>query len=684
MWTVLLAGIICVNGWQLGRTRLFNSLPLDRGERGMLWVLLAAAIWIGANWFLAIPHLLTWQGLAGIGLIGFGFSIPGCLALLKSMREWPGLKVSKPRIDTWFLIPVALWALYTLWRGTFLPPNNHDALAYHFPKAVMVMKAHAVACFPSQDFRISYFPWNYELLLSDFLILDGSDRFTLWLSTGLFVALIHASWALARRWWGEGLPALACPLAVASAPVLLMHAGAHKNDLMFAFFALQAIHWFARWWSDGDGGFLGLCGIATALAIGTKSTGFLLLGLVALGAVLQAVRNRPIERPMWNTSKALITFSVMFLSLGGWGYILNAWATRHINGPAVLPAQNGAMSIVFPEWHYSWMFPYMLLKAPFSSRVDAIWVPWRHEWWFWPKWEVYFSNFGILFSILIVLVPGLVWVLRKQYPMSKTRVTATLGAGLCALIGLVGVRPYGGFNWFPRFLLFLLPIVAGLTLPPMVEWAGRRIKGGGYVLIGMLCVYASWTMIDTAIHDSFTPLSYVMASLSSEGRPPTHFSPYRSPGIFDAMAGPKDTVAFYGDFDGWVYPLYGEGLGRTVDLIDPHSVGSQNHGIPPGTQWVVVDRSFEAIWGHPAFKTMGDFEQCLAKWHPSPGDLVLIQGLLRDPAYEPIYVFPGRGQAIFHLRPVPAHPPGPNTHAMLGVLSPMARPRLVESVRAGC
>lgn len=645
MWTLLLAAVFLMNGWQLSRSGLFKSLPLERGERGMLSALLAFAIWIGANWLLAVSHLLVWQGLAAVGLTGFAISVPQWRLFIASLRH--GIRLNRA---AWFLAPVALWTLYALWRGTFMPPNNHDALAYHFPKAVLVMKAHTVACFPSPDYRIPYFPWNYELLLSNFLILNGSDRFTLWLSAGFFVVLLHMSWVLAKRWWGDGLPALACPLAVASAPVLLMHAGAHKNDLMFAVFTLQAIHWFARWWQEGDRRFLGLSGAATALSLGTKTTGFLLLALLVLACGLRIARAAPLKRAMGDVPKAVLAFSGMFLLLGGWGYVLNWWTTGRINGLILPPAQNGAMSFVFPEWHYSWMLPYMLLAAPFSSRADAVWVPWRHEWWFWPRWEIYSSHFGALFSVLICLGLIFLWAHRKEEALHKSWATLAIGMGTVAFMALVTGKPFGGFNAMPRFLMFILPIIAALTVPPMVVWMGPKIKGGGIALVAVLCFYSSWVMIDTAINDSFTPWNYVVDSFLGGGGQQIYFSPYRASGIFNALAEPKDSVAFFGDFEGWVYPLYEANLGREVYLMDPRMGDDKGYSVPPGTRWVVVDRSFQSIWGHPDFKTMGDFEKCFARWHPEADDLAPIRALLQNPAYEPVYVFIGRGQAIFRLR----------------------------------
>src|SRR5207248_4740499 len=75
-------------------------------------------------------------------------------------------------------IPVVLWTLSALWKGFVLPPQTHDALAYHLPKAAMIAQAHGFEHFAAPDPRIASLPANYELLLADVLVMSGSDTCT--------------------------------------------------------------------------------------------------------------------------------------------------------------------------------------------------------------------------------------------------------------------------------------------------------------------------------------------------------------------------------------------------------------------------------------------------------------------------------------------------------------------------
>src|SRR2546430_13801311 len=131
------------------------------------------ALWIAVNWVLALTHTLNRVTLS---IAAFLFAIAALVAIWRSF--------SIPRPNFWTiaaLIPMAIWICYVLWRGVILPPDNHDALAYHLPKAAFIAQTHGYDYFVTGDPRVTVLPANYELLLSDVLILTGTDHITEWL-----------------------------------------------------------------------------------------------------------------------------------------------------------------------------------------------------------------------------------------------------------------------------------------------------------------------------------------------------------------------------------------------------------------------------------------------------------------------------------------------------------------------
>ena len=120
-------------------------------------------------------------------------------------------------------LALALWAAFALWRGATVFSPNHDGVAYHLPKAAMIALAHGYETFDGPDVRVSYWRCNYELLLADAMLLDGSDVHTAWVSTASLGAFLLAVGAVAERWWGRGPHVVLAMLLAAGMTVVPSH-----------------------------------------------------------------------------------------------------------------------------------------------------------------------------------------------------------------------------------------------------------------------------------------------------------------------------------------------------------------------------------------------------------------------------------------------------------------------------
>ncbi|HKS22628.1 MAG TPA: hypothetical protein VJZ76_07510, partial [Thermoanaerobaculia bacterium] len=192
----------------------------ERAERVLSGAVVGLAIWLAANWLLAVTHLFYKSALIGVA------AVMAIVAI--ALRPRVSLRVSP------LLVPIALWTLFALWKGFVLPPQTHDALAYHLPKAAMMVQAHGFEHFVAPDPRIASLPANYELLLADVLAMSGSDTCTEWLGTLFFLFFLCATAAMAERFWPEHPHRAATALAAAGAPLLLLHSTADKNDVLVA------------------------------------------------------------------------------------------------------------------------------------------------------------------------------------------------------------------------------------------------------------------------------------------------------------------------------------------------------------------------------------------------------------------------------------------------------------------
>jgi hypothetical protein len=638
---VIVAASVLVTGYGAA-SWLWQRLGADEAprafERAASSIVAGVALWIAANWILAIAHLLTFTSLTIVAAAFAGAAI-ATLRRHRATFHFRGVRVA--------ILPVALWVVFILWRGAIVPPLSHDALAYHLPKAVMIMQAHGYETFRVADQRIVTLPANYELLLADVLILSGTDRLTEWLGAIAYIAMLLLTAAFAERWWRADRSAIAAAiLAVAATPLFLLHSGADKNDLMTAFFCGATLLWGARWCARGGRMPLVLAITSAALAIGTKPNGAAVAVCLAPFVLVRVVR-------LWRSMTlrdagfTLTGGALAFLLLGGASYIFAA--SSHVSPIGVqLGQRSGAESVTYGDWQNLWQVPYLALAEPFSRNDFAVWVPWRHESWFWPRYEIYFSSAGPLFTVLVLLLPIAIVRLHRRgdSTAASEQNVASLAAVLASIIVLpAAMRPLGFFaGAFIRYCAFVIPLVVCWTVVPAYQYLGAERRRLAAIATAGLALFFAVEAADNAVNDNFAALDYVLWTRAHAGSRTVYFDKRRAASIVDGIAGPKDTIAIDGAFGTWVYPAYGSQLTRNVVYLTPQSTPDS---IPLSARWVIVDRSWNVTWSNPRFTDMGKFWQYIGHGSPSADDVRLLNLLLHDRRFRLIYYEPRMNQAVF-------------------------------------
>lgn len=529
------------------------------------------------------------------------------------------------------LLPLAGWLAFLLWRAYILPIGSADALIYHMPRAVMFWRAGGYAWFPNvPDFRINGVAANYELLLADVLAVQGRDTIAEWTSILFFVLLLIVSTALARRWWGPGHYLVAVPYLIASIPLVVLHAGAIKNDLMSHFFALSALLWAGRWFSSRRFPDAALCVIALFAGAGTKNH---LLLLVAILGVL-FLMCRPSFRFLLRLS---LVAAASFLLLGGVHYF---FSIRHSGGDGVAPAQYG-------EWGNLIRFPVDIFTAPFSSSDTDLVLPWAHAPTPWYHYDVYSSHYGQLVSIALILMPALLWVFRRRNDgAAPGERYVVLAAGCLFFLIMMPIRavPSGFAPYFPRYLLSVAVLILCATIVPLYAAIERNLVDSK-AIAGMALVTAIalplLPIANYAVHDKWMPLDYVEAIVGRPGARLYPPMPIRAAMVVDRIAGPTDRIEIHGGHDTYLYPAYGASLSRDLHFI------SSAAEIRPDAPWVAIDRADNIFWHHPAFKSAGDWRRYWGQGTPSAEDVNVLQVLARDPRYQLVYYSPRFNQAVF-------------------------------------
>ncbi len=409
-------------------------------------------------------------------------------------------------------IVFAHWGLTTadaLSRGIF----NFDSLWYHMPFAVEMAQSHSVTGlhYTETVFTNWFYPQNSELLHSVGILLTERDTLSLFLNFGWLAVAFLAAWCIGRP-YGKG------PLTVVAAGILLechtlvvREPGAAKNDVMAAALLLAAIAILinADWGGPlrrGRGGSgrlrrpvfrtdhlarddsreaknpavdwtppslvpLAAAGLATGMAVGTKSTALAMAAALTLAIVVLAPAGRRWAAAGW--------WFAAGLAGGGYWYLRNLIISGN---PLPQLEHLGPITLPHPERLQEGRPDFSIAHYATDTGV----------------WSGYFSPelheaFGLLWPLVILGAIGggvvaLVWgrsrILRWMGGVALFGMLAYLFTPLSAA-GVEGAPEGFGIN-----LRYSIPaLLAGITLLPLaraVVGVPRRRRLVAWLLLGML------------------------------------------------------------------------------------------------------------------------------------------------------------------------------------------------------
>jgi hypothetical protein len=210
----------------------------------------------------------------------------------------------------------AHWGLTTkdaLDRGIF----NFDSLWYHLPFAVEMAHSHSVTGlhYTETIFTNWFYPQNGELLHADGILLTGRDTLSLFLNFGWLAIALLSAWCIGRPYGRAPLTVVAAAVLLECHTLVVREPGAAKNDLMAAALLLAAIAILinADWGAHLRP--LAAAGLATGMAVGTKSTALAMAAALTLAVVALAPTGRRSAAAGWWFAAALAG--------GGYWYLRN-------------------------------------------------------------------------------------------------------------------------------------------------------------------------------------------------------------------------------------------------------------------------------------------------------------------------------------------------------------------------
>jgi len=262
-----------------------------------------------------------------------------------------------------------LTAKSALDRGIF----NFDSLWYHMPFAVEIAKSHSTTGFHHTEtvFANWLYPQNSELLHSLGILLTQRDTLSLFLNFAFLALAFLAAWCIGRPYGRGHLTVVAAAVVLECHTLVVREPGAAKNDVVAAAFLLAAVAILvtalrdSRGWRGGGGSrtarglpagpppppqdprawtprapewAIAAAGLATGLAVGTKSTALAMAAALTLAVVALAPAGRRWAMAGWWFVPALLG--------GGYWYLRNLIA---VGNPLPQATSIGPLSLPHPE-----------------------------------------------------------------------------------------------------------------------------------------------------------------------------------------------------------------------------------------------------------------------------------------------------------------------------------------------
>ncbi|HEU5142174.1 MAG TPA: hypothetical protein VFU04_03345 [Solirubrobacterales bacterium] len=421
-------------------------------------------------------------------------------------------------------------------RGIF----NFDSLWYHMPFAVEMAQSHSVTGLHYTDtvFTNWFYPQNSELLHAVGILLWERDTLSLLLNFGWLGMAFLAAWCIGRPFGRGELSVVATAILLSSHTLVVREPGAAKNDVMAAALLLAAIAILVNAWASRRtsspagqdarslpvGWPVAIAGLATGLAVGTKSTALAMAAALTVAVVVLAPTGRRWAAAGW-------WFAAAFAG-GGYWYLRNLIAAGN---PLPQLESLGPISLPHPEQLQSGRPDFSVAHYATDTGVwSEYFVPELHE------------AFGLLWPLVLTgaIAGGLLALLR-----GRQRIIRWMGGvalfGLLAYLftPLTAAGAEGAPEGFGINLRYAVPaMLAGLALLPIAlprilsaggavagvphsAGAKRRAHGGGrrdrtrgqsawwFILAALLFVLAVTDRLDAVARDPDRLFGWALALL---------------------------------------------------------------------------------------------------------------------------------------------------------------------------
>lgn len=241
-------------------------------------------------------------------------TLPARPAWLSLRGGWELVRSHPVEFVTFAIVGILLLVQLALaWR---VPPNNYDSMTYHLTRILFWLQDDSVRQFANATERQATFPVNAEIIQGWTMMLSGGERFVQLVQWTAQLGLIAFVFAAAKDFGYRRIHAGVAACAMLAMPIMVAQATSSQNDLIVGFFAAGAALFLLRGLRGDDWAYVPAA-IAAGLAVGTKSTGPLIIASLGIGAIVYCGRDwRRLARPA-----CLLLAGIVLL--GSFNYVQN-------------------------------------------------------------------------------------------------------------------------------------------------------------------------------------------------------------------------------------------------------------------------------------------------------------------------------------------------------------------------
>lgn len=329
--------------------RIFR--PAGRAEGALAFFLLFAAQIIGLGYTLSLAGVLDEIKRWALGG-GIAFLLSAAAALWRKGLSFRAdtkriafkiadLKIEElSRFEKAIFFPLLLTALLTgvlnLAAVLFAAPHNWDSLTYHLARVAYYLQQGSLKPFDANYWAQVIHPKNSTLLLIYTYLVSGRNENLMqavqyvcyWIS-------VCAVYAIARKTGGSAKQSLFAALVASLLVEWLMQASTTQNDLTATAFLGASVYFLLAFRETRAAKYLFLSAVGTALLLGTKTSALLFLLPAAAIAVYSLIQFRLPLRPQLRHIFlfAVFTLFAVFVFVLPAGYVDNYFRYGHPLGP---------------------------------------------------------------------------------------------------------------------------------------------------------------------------------------------------------------------------------------------------------------------------------------------------------------------------------------------------------------